>query len=119
MTQATEVRSWTPTEFKRRLDALEPMAVLDVREHDERRHCAIPLPEQIADLHVPIGEVTDRLEALRMACDGRPLVVYCHHGTRSLATARWLVDRGLDAPVNLEGGIDAWSLTVDPGIPRY
>ena len=50
---------------------------------------------------------------------GRPLIVYCHHGVRSLATARWLVAQGIPDVANLEGGIDAWSRTVDPAVPRY
>jgi adenylyltransferase/sulfurtransferase len=46
-------------------------------------------------------------------------VLYCHHGARSRAAAAWLVDHGFRDVWNLEGGIDRWSLEVDPSLPRY
>ncbi|RUL87758.1 rhodanese-like domain-containing protein [Tautonia sociabilis] len=119
MIPTTDVRRWPPEELRRRLDASEPLVVLDVREPEERLLSAIPLPPSVLDLHVPIGHVPERLDALREVVAGRPLVIYCHHGVRSLATARWLADRGMADVVNLEGGIDAWSTAVDPGVPRY
>jgi rhodanese-related sulfurtransferase len=120
-TNATEVRRWSPDDLKSRLDAGEPITLLDVREEEERKICALPAPETADDLHVPIGSVPDHVEALRRLLEdrGRPLVIYCHHGVRSLATARWLADRGFGDVINLDGGIDAWSLTVDPKVPRY
>lgn len=119
MTQATDVRRWSPDDLRRRLDAGEPLAVLDVREDDERLLCAIALPPGVPDIHVPIGEIPDRVAPLRQALGDLPLVIYCHHGVRSLATARWLIDRGFGEVANLEGGIDAWSLAVNPEVPRY
>ena len=46
-------------------------------------------------------------------------VLYCHHGVRSLAGAEFLRGRGLTRVANLTGGIDAWSVRVDPAVPRY
>jgi len=43
----------------------------------------------------------------------------CHHGTRSAHVASFLVQRDFTRVLNLHGGIDAWSLTVDPSVPRY
>jgi rhodanese-related sulfurtransferase len=48
----------------------------------------------------------------------RDVIVYCHHGARSLQAARFLRQRGIDAR-SLKGGLDRWSLTVDPNTPRY
>ena len=87
--------------------------VLDVREPHERACCAIG-PD---DLHVPMGEVPDRLAEIARAPG--PIVVYCHHGVRSMMVARWLETRGVAKVWNLEGGIDAWSLRVDCSVPRY
>ena len=87
-------------------------ALLDVRFPYENAYVAlpdsvlIPLPE--------LDERADELEALR----GRPVVVYCHHGVRSLDGAAYLISRGLDA-VSLHGGIDLYSRLVDPKLPRY
>lgn len=119
MTQVTDVRRWSPDDLRRRLEAGEAIAVLDVREEDERLICAIPVPPDVPDFHVPIGAIPDQVDPLRQALGDRPLVIYCHHGIRSLATARWLIDRGFAEVANLEGGIDAWSLAIDPGVPRY
>lgn len=119
MTQLSEVRRLHPHELRQRLETADRLALLDVREDDERRIGAIDPPEGVVDLHVPIGQVPDRIEAIRTAGGGRALIVYCHHGIRSLATARWLVEQGFSDVANLEGGIDAWSRTVDPAVPRY
>jgi rhodanese-related sulfurtransferase len=103
----------------RRLAGGEPITLLDVREDDERALCRIAPIHGAADHHVPIGQVPHRLDEIREAARGRTLVVYCHHGIRSMVAARWLSTQGLDPVENLEGGIDAWSMHVDPAVPRY
>jgi rhodanese-related sulfurtransferase len=113
------VSALSALELKRRLDDAEPFAVLDVREPDERAHCAIPAPECATDLHIPMGEVSAEFDRIAEAAADRPLVVYCHLGQRSMVVARWLSKRGIDPLYNLEGGIDAWSNDVDPNLPRY
>jgi rhodanese-related sulfurtransferase len=50
--------------------------------------------------------------------DGAAVVVYCHHGVRSLSGAAILGRAGIEA-LSLAGGIDRWALTVDPSVPRY
>jgi adenylyltransferase/sulfurtransferase len=47
------------------------------------------------------------------------VVVYCHHGIRSLVAAARLHQLGMAGAVSLEGGIDTWSREVDPSVPRY
>ena len=51
--------------------------------------------------------------------DDLPIVVYCHHGIRSLHTAMYLADAGFENLFNLQGGIDAWALQVDGTMARY
>jgi rhodanese-related sulfurtransferase len=109
----------TALDLKGRLDQGETLSVLDVREDDERAYAAIPLPSETLDLHVPLGELTARFDEIQQAATGRPLVVYCHHGQRSMVAATWLARRGLLDVHNLEGGIDAWSTRVDRTIRRY
>ncbi len=108
----------TAGDLRRHVERGEPIAVLDVREDEERALCAIPLPPAVADLHVPMGQVPGRLDALRAAAGTAPLVVYCHHGMRSMTVARWLSARGVADVHNLEGGIDAWS-DIDSTVRRY
>lgn len=86
--------------------------LLDVRFPDE--HAYVALPDSVL---IPLPELDERAEELE-AFRGRPVVVYCHHGVRSLDGTAYLRSRGLDA-VSLRGGIDLYSRAVDPRLPRY
>jgi rhodanese-related sulfurtransferase len=113
-----DVARMSADELKRRLDRGDPLAVLDLREDEERAFCAIPVPSTIVDLHIPMAHVPARFADLRIAAQAAPLVVYCHHGVRSMAVAAWLARRGVRGVHNLDGGIAAWSDSVDPTLPR-
>jgi rhodanese-related sulfurtransferase len=63
-----------------------------------------------------MGEVPTRWQELDPS---RPIACLCHHGMRSLQVARYLQQQGFAEVVNLQGGIDAWSGTVDATVPRY
>lgn len=117
--QPADVATLTAIGLKRRLDSGERLAVLDVREDDERELCAIAVPGDAVDLHVPMGQVPARFDEIAAAASEGPLVVYCHLGMRSMVVARWLAARGVAGLHNLDGGIDAWSVDVDPSLPRY
>ena len=62
-----------------------------------------------------IQERVGELDAWR----GRRIVVHCHHGGRSQRVAEFLREQGFERVENLADGIDGWSLTVDPSVPRY
>ena len=47
------------------------------------------------------------------------IVFQCHHGIRSQNAAEYFRQQGFTNLRNLQGGIDAWSLLVDPSVPRY
>ncbi|MGH9561425.1 MAG: rhodanese-like domain-containing protein [Terracidiphilus sp.] len=68
-------------------------------------------------LHMPMGEVPNRAHAELNT--GQRLIVLCHHGVRSLRVTAWLRKQGFDKAQSLAGGIEAWSLEVDPELPRY
>ena len=109
----------SPRDLRDRLEAGEPITLLDVREPDERAFATIPAPAPAGDLYIPMRDVPGRQDEVREALARGPVVVYCHHGVRSMHVAGWLAERGMTGLVNLEGGVDAWSLEVDPGVPRY
>jgi rhodanese-related sulfurtransferase len=115
----TSVGGLSASGLRARLDRGEPLAVLDVREDHEREHAVVLLPTTAVDLHIPLGQVSSRFDEIAEAASGRSLVVYCHHGIRSMVAATWLVGRGILDVQNLEGGIDAWSRRVDPSVARY
>ncbi len=88
-----------------------PFVLLDVREPWEREIAAIH-----PSIHIPLAEVSQRLDELPR---DRPVVVYCHSGARSAMVAGFLHARGFPRVANLEGGIDAWALEIDPELQRY
>jgi len=87
--------------------------LLDVREADEYALVAIE-----GARHIPLGELHRRMAELE-AWRERDVVVYCHHGMRSLRAAWLLARAGFSRVRNLEGGIDRWALEVDRGMKRY
>ncbi|HYZ83591.1 MAG TPA: rhodanese-like domain-containing protein, partial [Bryobacteraceae bacterium] len=103
----------SPAELKRRLDQGESIALVDVREPFEHQLATIDKSELI-----PMNTIPARLSHLEGLADDRTLVVYCHHGMRSLNVVNWLRQQGLENCQSLAGGIDQWSREVDPTIPR-
>ena len=65
-----------------------------------------------------MSELQDRLGELD-AHRGHEVIVYCHHGVRSLRVALWMREQGFARAVSMAGGIDAWSQQIDPSVPRY
>lgn len=100
----------TPAEARDRLQDENRPLLLDVRNGWERELCTIS-----GSVHVPLNELPSRAGELER---GRTIIVYCHHGIRSLMAARYLQEQGFDA-VSLSGGIDLWSSEIDPSVPRY
>ena len=98
---------------KRLQDAGESFLMLDCREPDEHAIARIP-----GAVLVPMVQIAERLDLLAPHRDGR-IVVHCHHGGRSLRVTRWLRAQGYSGAQNMAGGIDAWSVEVDPATPRY
>lgn len=88
-----------------------PPVLLDVREAYERELCSLG-----SGLHIPTGEIQFKWDALPK---GEHLIIYCHHGMRSLFVARFLHEKGFTRVQSLHGGIDAWSREIDASIPRY
>jgi rhodanese-related sulfurtransferase len=102
----------TPEEFAAQRKANLPFRLIDVREPFELSLAKIAGSEDIPMRAIP-GSLGN-LEA-----DGRPLVVLCHHGVRSLQVVCWLREQGIEDCRSLAGGIERWSRDVDPEIPRY
>jgi rhodanese-related sulfurtransferase len=104
----------TPHEIQRRLQAGEKLALIDVREPGEFQLARIAAAELI-----PMRAVPAELSRLDAQADQTPLIVFCHHGVRSLNVVHWLREQGVDACQSMAGGIDRWSLEIDPSVPRY
>lgn len=104
------VKAMNVTELRRRLDTGEALRLFDVRGPDERAMAYIAAAE-------PLHEVAEvEIEGLPTYT---PLVFHCHTGVRSRAVAERFRLLGFQDVYNLEGGIEAWSIEVDPSVPRY
>jgi adenylyltransferase/sulfurtransferase len=88
----------------------EPLLV-DVRE---------PHEQQIAHIDgavlIPLRTLPERIAELDR---DRPIVLFCHHGSRSMRAVEYLKGQGYTRVQSLKGGIDAWSQEADPGVARY
>jgi rhodanese-related sulfurtransferase len=86
--------------------------LIDVRE-----------PWELATAHVdgavamPMGDVPMR--AHQELDPGERLLIICHHGIRSMNVTAWLRNEGFDKTQSVRGGIDSWSVEVDPAVARY
>lgn len=97
-----------PAALRRRLGP--GVQLVDVREPWEWAICRLPGAQLI-----PLGT----LPSAGALDPARETIVYCHHGSRSLHAATWLLGAGFRRVAHLEGGIDRWSREVDPGVARY
>jgi rhodanese-related sulfurtransferase len=104
----------TPEEVKRWLDSGQPVALVDVREPFEHAVARI----EGADL-IPMNTIPGHLDELREKAARERVIVICHHGVRSLNVVNWLRQQGLENCWSMSGGIDLWSLSIDPAVPRY
>lgn len=115
--QEVSPRSITAPELAARLRAGDALQLVDVREEEELELARLPHPVA----HLPLSRASEWMAEVAARLDReRPVVVVCHAGVRSWRFACWLLaDQGYSEVWNLEGGIDAWSVCVDPSIPRY
>ena len=103
----------TVHELKEALASEKPPRLIDVREVGEFEHCRIAGAELIPLSQWPqlaLEKLTDKAE---------PLLMQCHHGGRSARATAWLLGQGFTDVKNVAGGIDAWSVEIDPAVPRY
>jgi rhodanese-related sulfurtransferase len=102
----------TVDELAARLARKEAIYLIDVRQ--EWEHETVALDDQLL---IPLDQLVERIDEVQPP-EGAQVVTYCHHGVRSLSAAALLRRVGI-AAVSLQGGIDAWSLRIDPSLPRY
>lgn len=91
----------------------ETLQVIDCREEEEWQHCRIEGSELI-----PLSEFAQKTAGWDCS-DKRKKIIYCHHGIRSLQATKFLRSKGFENTFSLAGGIDAWSVQINPEIPRY
>jgi adenylyltransferase/sulfurtransferase len=110
---AVLVRQIETSDLVEKLARGEPVYLFDVREPWEHERAALPKSQLI-----PLNELRHRAEEIQVP-EGTMIVVYCRHGIRSLSAAALLGQWGFSNVASLRGGIDAWSIQIDPRVPRY
>ena len=99
-----------PCEVKKRLDSGAKMLLVDIRQEWEHKTCRI----EGATL-VPMETMASQLSLFESA---EEIVLYCHHGVRSLNAALMLRQQGIAAR-SMSGGIARWSEEIDSSVPKY
>ena len=100
-------------ETQQRLAAGDAVRLVDVRDPEEFAYCQLPGAQLIPLQTVP----TDA--AAKLPDPEAEIIVYCHHGMRSMQAVQFLRARGYTNARSMAGGIDRWSREVDPEVPRY
>ena len=104
------MKSITVQELKQKRNKKEKINLLDVREAKELSIASIH-----GAIHIPMIEIPNRIHELDKE---KPIAVMCHEGVRSSQVCMYLDQFGFDA-YNIEGGIHAWSLEIDPSVKTY
>ena len=98
-------------------DSSDKPFIVDVREDNEIAIASF----SFSVLHLPLSKAANWSAQIdELLPKDQPIVVVCHAGVRSKNFGIWLLEQGITKSVwNLVGGIDAWSIDVDPSVPRY
>ena len=106
------MREFSAEQLKTYLDSCdEQPLLLDVRQPWEFDICKIE-----NSVLIPMAQIPSRFESLDI---NRETVVICHHGIRSRRVGNYLEQAGFDNIINLSGGVNQWSKTVDQQMPTY
>ena len=100
----------TPVELRELIANKANIILLDVRTQKEIEIASL------GGVHIPLNELSTRVDELDQ--ESR-IIIYCHHGVRSLAALNILQDSGFNRMQHLKGGIDSWSDIVDSSIRKY
>ncbi|NDC25212.1 MAG: sulfurtransferase [Proteobacteria bacterium] len=109
--QQSRVKEITAIEAQELIAQNPELAVLDVRENWEHHYGSLPR-SQALDRSLLDSILEDWKK-------DRPILIYCHFGVRSMDASNYFSEEGFDSVYTIRGGIDAWSVQVDPTLPRY
>lgn len=101
------------TDTQQLIESESDVLLLDCRNQDEYDFVHLNDAKLI-----PMDEITTRCDELSKE-GTKQIVVYCHMGVRSQMVARWLRENGFPTAQSMAGGIDAWSVAIDPSLRRY
>ncbi len=112
-----DISSWCADSANAESPALP--VVLDVREPWEIQTASVK-PQGFSLVQIPMQSIPAHISDLQQKHGlDHPIACLCHHGMRSLQVATYLTQSGFSEVVNVQGGIDAWSVQLDPSVARY
>ena len=101
----------TVEQLQQKRDNQESFQFIDVREKDEYDFAKID-----GATLIPLSQFQERFQEID---PDQEVVIYCHHGGRSMRACEFLLSQGYTDLINVKGGIDQWSLKINPKVPRY
>ncbi len=101
----------SPQELRQKLDENRAVFLLDIREQSEYDFVHLEGVRL-----VPLNTLPQHLGSIP---SDKEIVVYCHHGQRSLYVTAYLHQNGYTDVKNLTSGIDQWAAEIDPTLKRY
>ena len=108
----SKYQNLTVNEVKAKLDRGDEFRLIDVREPHEHALARIEGAELL-----PLSQAQHWIASVPQ---DQEVVFFCHHGSRSAQVANFLATQGGYRNVaNMLGGINEWSIRIDPGVPRY
>jgi rhodanese-related sulfurtransferase len=107
------VNELSPQQCRDLLEQHPEALFLDCREANEFAYCRIE-----GGTLVPLSQFAGMAESHFPSKDSA-CIIYCHHGVRSLNATFYLREQGYSHVYSMHGGIDLWSLEIDPSVPRY
>jgi adenylyltransferase/sulfurtransferase len=111
--EAAASHTISATELKRKIDAGDDFALIDVREQNEYEIVSIP-----GSVLIPKGDILSG-EALSLIPQDKPVILHCKSGARSAEALAVLHKAGFADAVHVGGGVLAWIKQVDPSLPSY
>jgi sulfur-carrier protein adenylyltransferase/sulfurtransferase len=114
--QMAEMTEMTVQELKQLLDSrADDFVLLDVRNPNEYEIARIP-----GSVLVPLPEIENGagVAKVKELLNGHRLIAHCKMGGRSAKALGLLKEAGIEG-TNVKGGINAWSLEIDPTVPTY
>ena len=101
---------------------ISPAEARDMFEKEGARFLDVRTPAERSVAMIEQFQLLDQSLAQEIVNDWdrqTPMVFMCHFGGRSAQACEYFAQQGFQQVFNVQGGIDAWSKTLDDSIPTY
>lgn len=99
-------------DLNERIQSGEKINLIDVREQHEYDLV------NLDGILIPLGQLESRLGEIDHLKD-EEIIIHCRSGARSAEACKIMMKKGFKNPKNLVGGINRWSMLIDPSMQIY